>query len=793
MIRNNLKIAFRNLWKHQVFSFINVMGLSVGMTACFLIGLYVNFELSYDAIHSKSDRIYRLVTDLKTQSETLNLDVTSWSFAPHIKQDFPEVESFVRVNTANLSIKKGNVQFRDEKALFADSSFFNVFDFKLLRGNPETALKDHFNAVLSEKSAAKYFGKSDPIGKTLFITDKNLPVTITGVMADIPENSQIKADVLLSMSTFTQKLNNKLDENWGDFGTISYLVLKPGSLPSTLEKKLPAFMERHAGKMFKETHVLYTLFLEPLKRVHLYSTRNGEGKGSVTNVYTFLAIAIFILLIACINFINLSTARSAERAKEVGIRKSVGAGRVLLARQFVGESVLISLIAFAFTLLFSAALIPSFNDLAGKTVSPGILSDPLFLIALFALAVVIGVVAGIYPAFVISSFDPVQVLKGRFTTGLKGVLLRKMLVTVQFAISTILIIATLVVYVQMKFMRSRDLGFNKDQILVVDSGGDRQKDFFKQSLKSLPDVKSVSGASSTPGGAYDGAYSEIENKSGDLQVGHLGLYLVDFEYIPQYQLKMVAGRSFAKEFSTDTSEAMMINEAAVKLLGYSSPQDVIGKRFKQWGKEGKIIGVIKDFHYLSLHEKIKPLTMRIDLAECNFISIKISAGNTKATLGAIQAKWKAVMPGKPFSYYFMDEYFDRQYRSEERFEKLFFNFAALAIFISCLGLLGLASYNTAQRTKEIGVRKVMGASTGSIVSLLSKDFLKLVLLAFVIASPIAWYGMQNWLKNFAYQTEIKWWIFAIAAILSVVIAFATISFQSIRAALMNPVKSLRMD
>lgn len=793
MIKNHLKIALRSLWKHKIFSLINVLGLAVGMSACFLIALYVHFELSYDNFHSKADRIYRLVTDIKTPSETLEVDVSTWSTAPKLKDDFPEVEAFARINAANFKIRKENIQFKDERAFFADSSLFNVFDFKLIKGNPATVLKEQLSIVLTEKTAQKYFGNADPIGQILILSGSDLTATVTGVMKDIPVNSHIKADLFISMSTFTQRLNKDLDENWGDFGAVSYLLLKPGSSAKTLQNKLPAFLKNHAGKLFKESNVLYILSLEQLNRIYLHSSRGDHEKGSSKNIYIFSAIAVFILLIACINFINLSTARSAERAKEVGIRKSFGAGKMLLTRQFLSESVLVSLAAFFLAVLLSAVLIPWFNNLSGKTISNGILENPSFIAILFVSAILIGFLAGIYPAIVLSSFEPVKVLKGRFTSSLKGILLRKGLVTVQFSISIILIIATLIVYSQMTFMRSRDLGFSKDQMLIINAEGDANQQAFRQSLHGLPGVQATAAASSTPGGSFDGAYSEIENSHGDLQVGHLGLYLVDFDYIPLYKIKLVAGRSFAKAFSTDTTQAMVINEAASKLLGYNNPQQAIGRKFKQWGREGKIIGVIKDFHFTSLHEKIRPLTMRIDPVDARLISVKINGSNIKNTLAAIESKWKSFMPNRSFNYYFVDEFFDRQYRSEERFEKLFFNFSILAIFISCLGLLGLASYSTIQRTREIGVRKVLGASTANIVTLLSKDFLKLVLLSFFIASPLAWYGMHQWLQNFAYQTDIKWWIFPASAILSVCVAFATISFQSIRAAVMNPVDSLKIE
>ena len=793
MFKNYLKIALRNLWKHKVFSFINIMGLTVGMSACFLIFLYVNFELSYDAFNTKSDRIYRLVTDIKTPSETINAGITSWAFGPSIKSDFPEVEAFTRVSGGSFLVRKGDIKFQEDKTVMADSTLFQVFDFKLIKGDPKTALKDQLSIVFTEKAAKKYFGDADPVGQTLLLSGEGLPAKVTGVMKDIPENSQIKGDMFVSMTTMTQRFNKGLDDQWGNFGATTYLLLAPGSTKAALEKKFPAFLERRAGKTMKESQMYYKLFLEPLRDVYLKSTRDTAESGSMNNVYVFSVVAIFILLIACINFVNLTTARSVERAKEVGIRKVVGAPKMLVARQFISESILLCLIAFVFAVALSTALIPLFNNLSGKVISTGILDNLPFVAGMFIAAVLIGILAGIYPALVLSSFEPVVVLKGRFTTSVKGILLRKSLVTIQFAISIALIIATIVVYIQMDFMRNRDLGFSKDQMMIVNSQGDPKKDAFKQSLADITGVKSTAASSSVPGSGNPGAYSEIENKSGDLQIANLDLYFVDFDYIPQFGLKMAAGRPFSRDFGTDTTQAMVMNEAAVKLFGYSSPEEAIGRRFKQWGREGKIVGVVKDFHFRSLQETIKPLTMRIEPGGSELVSIKIDGGNIKETVAAVEQKWKTIMPNRPFSYYFMDEFFDRQYRSEERFEKLFFNFAILAIFISCLGLLGLASYSTMQRTKEIGVRKVMGASTGSIVGLLSKDFLKLVLIAFVIASPIAYYGMYRWLENFAYKTDIYWWIFAIAAFLSAAIAFATVSFQSIRAALMNPVKSLRSE
>ncbi|WP_153796210.1 ABC transporter permease [Foetidibacter luteolus] len=793
MLKNYFRIAFRNLWRHRVFSFINILGLTVGMTACFLIFLYVKFELSYDAFNSKADRIYRVVCDIKTPTETLNAGGPAWAVPPNAKDAFPEVEAFTRILGDEVLMRKGDIKFQQKDAVWADSALFNIFDFKLLKGNPKTALRDELSIVFSESAAKKYFGNTDPMGQTLLVTGDALPAKVTGVMKDIPENSQIKADVFLSMSTITGKFNRSLDSQWGNYGPRAYLLLKPHTTAKNLEAKFPAFLEARNGKEMKELQMYPTLFLEKLRDVYLHSTRDGSNSGNINNVYIFSIIAVFILLIACINFVNLTTARSAERAKEVGIRKVVGAAKSQLTRQFIGESVILCLIAFVLSVILAAILLPLFNNLAGKQVSDGIFSHPFYVLILFLAAVGIGLLAGFYPALVLSSFKPVVVLKGRFATGTKGILLRKGLVVAQFTISIALIIATLVVYNQMKYMRNQDLGFSKDQVLILDTNGDPAKNAFVQSLKSIPNVKSVALSGSVPGGGNPGAYSEVENKKGELQIANLDLYFVSFDYIPQYKIKMLAGRPFQGDFKTDTTQAMILNEAAIKMFGYSSPEQAIGKRFKQWGREGKIIGVMKNFHFRSLQQEIKPLSMRIELDACNLVSVNVSSANLPATLKAIENKWKTTIPNRPFDYFFLDEFFDKQYRSEVRFGNLFLNFAVLAIFISCLGLLGLASYSTIQRTKEIGVRKVMGASVANIVGLLSKDFLKLVLVSFFIAGPVAGYFMYKWLQDFAYRSNLSWWVFLAAGVLAVVIALATISFQAIKAAVTSPVKSLRSE
>jgi putative ABC transport system permease protein len=794
MLKNYLRTAFRNLWRHRGFSLLNIIGLTIGMVAFFLIFLYVRFELSYESMFSKADRIYRVVADIKTPTETINASVPAWAVPMHMRTEFQEVESAVRVITNdNWLVTKGDQHFEEKEVVDADSTFFSLFDFPLLKGNPKTALRDPNSIVLTETTAKKYFGNANPMGQSLTFGKEKLPGIVTGVMKDIPDNSMLKCSMIVSTTTFIKPGPNSLDEQWSNYGPYAFVLLKPGVNAKALESKLPAFLEKMSGSEMHKQQMIPTLSLERLRDVYLRSTRDGSKTGNITNVYIFSIIGAFILLIAGINFINLTTARSTERAKEVGIRKVLGAGKGQLSRQFIGESVILCLIAFLLAIGSTIALLPPFNNLAGKIINPGVFPPPADLLALLGVAVFIGIAAGVYPALVLSSFQPVAVLKGRFASGGKGSFLRKALVVVQFTIATGLIIGTLVVYNQMKYMRSQDLGFDKDQKLVMDTQGDSTKLVLKEEVSRLPGVLSTAMAGSMPGGGNPGAYSQIENVKGEMQIANLDLYFVDFDYIPQLKIRMAAGRPFLRQFMTDTTHAMILNEAAVKMFGYTKPEEAIGKKFSQWGRQGTIIGVVKDFHFRSLQEVIKPLSIRIEPGACDLLSVNVDGHHIPATIAAIEHKWKELLPDKPFNYFFLDEFFDKQYRSEDRFGTLFLYFAGLAIFISCLGLMGLASYSTVQRTKEIGIRKVVGASVGQIVYLLSRDFLRLVLLAFVVSAPIAWWLIEGWLKGFAYRIPVYWWIFAIAGTLALVIAILTVSFQAVKAAVANPVNSLRSE
>jgi len=793
MLKNYFKIAFRSLWRHKGFTILNIVGLAIGMAAFFLIFQYVRFEYSYDDFITKRDRVYRLATDIKSASGIQSNWTSSMPMAINLKREYPEIEDVVRLSGQSTLLKRGDVFFQEKRTIFADSALFNIFDFPLVEGDPATALREPFSVVLSVSTAKKYFGSTDPIGQALFFSDSGYNAKVTGVMKDLPENSTIKADLFVSMTTMKRfQRNANTDTLWGRQNTTSYLLLKPGASAAALESQFKSFIDRHMAATLKSSHQEEALSLEKLKDTY-WSSRGGWVSGSKINVYVFSLIGLFILLIACINFVNLTTARSAERAREVGIRKVIGAVRFQLMRQFLSESVLLCLIALVFASALAEALLPSFNLIAGKTVSTGVFSRPGELLDLMGIALIIGLLAGIYPALVLSGFRPIESLKGRFSSGTRGLLLRRGLVVFQFTISIFLIIGTAVVFLQLDYMRSRDLGFDKQQELVIDEHNDVHKLAFRQEVAKLPNVQSVALSGSVPGEGDYTANTSLENSRGEMKPTIVDLTYVDFGYLEQYKMKLLAGRFFDPHMATDTMEAMIVNEKAVEFLGYSRPEQALGRRFEQWGKKGVIIGVIGNYNFEGLQQEIRPLTICINLDDCNYLSAKVSTRDLPATIAAIRKAWEGIAPDKEFDYFFMNEQFDRQYRTEVKFGRLFVNFAVLAIFISCLGLLGLASYSTVQRTKEVGVRRVLGASVAGIVRLLSVEFLALVGIAFLVATPVAWYLMRKWMENFAYKVGLGWWIFIGAGVLAMVIAFATISYQAIRAAMANPVLSLRSE
>ena len=795
MLKNYFKIAFRNLWRHRGFSGLNIGGLAVGMAAAFLILLYVGFELSYDTMFPKKDRIHMLVSDLKTPSDSYQIPVVDWNVLGKITPLFPEIQSSTRILDMSLSIQKGTENFVEKRALAADSTFFKIFDLKLLEGNPNEALRAPLSLVLSQTGAQKYFGSENPLGKSLKIMNGKYTAQITGVMEDLPKNTQIQADYLLSLSTYTKIIDPSLDESWANYEPRGYVLLSEQANPKQLVSKINAFLEEVDGEKMKAANLFIKQDLEPITDVYLYSTRIGSGSPNINNVYIFGIVALFILLIAGINFINLTTARSVERAKEVGIRKVVGAQKKQLMLQFVGESLIITILAFILGIAITTLALPYFNTLAGQEVTTGIFSNWNYVGLFFGIALAIGLAAGTYPALVLSSFRPMNVLKGKFSTTRSGRFLRKALVVSQFSVAIILIIGTLIIYNQMHFMQSQNLGFVKDRLLVLDTDNNPKQQLLADYLKTNPNIISVGKSSTVPGGGGENssALSIMENSQEEDQTLTVDRYAIDDKYLDQLDIKLIAGRNFSRDFASDSTQALIVNEKVVDLLGYPSAADALGASFDQWGRKGQIVGVVANFHTASLQNQIEPLSFVFDTQQARLLTLKIAPSDLPETLAFVEKSWKRFLPNTHFEYYFLDEFFDRQYRAERRFSNLFLNFAVLAIFISCLGLLGLASYTTKQRRREIGVRKIVGASVPSIVNLLSKEFIKLVGIAFLIAVPIAWYGMHNWLQDFAYRIDIPVWIFAAAGILAIGIAILTVSFQAIKAAIANPVKSLRTE
>jgi putative ABC transport system permease protein len=801
MLKNYFKIAFRNLWRKRAYSFINVTGLAVGMACCFLIFLYVHFELSYDRFHQKADRIYRVVGDWRSSGETLHWYVTPGPLARSIKSEFPQVQEVTRFINGTVLIQKGNFKFQETHTIYADSSIFSVFDFPLQYGDPRTALKEPNSVVLSETAAQKYFGHSNPVGQHLLLTSLNLPGIVTGVMKDIPVSSHIKADMMVSMATYSRSLQPWVEQDWGSYLYSTYLLLSPGSDPAILQGKLPALVEKSEGTELRNKNSSYALRLEPLTSIYLHSSYGAPVSGNIDNVHILTVIGIFILLIAGVNFINLSTARSVERAKEVGIRKCAGAKSGQLIGQFLIESMLITVVAFTLALALCHFLLPLFNQLSGKTISGGIFDSMAYPFWLLMLALGVGLLAGVYPALVLSSFKPVVVLKGHFSSGSRGAILRKSLVVAQYTISISLIVSTIVVYSQLNFMQHQPLGFDKDQLLIVYDYGDRGALAFQKDIAAIPAVQSSTLTSTIPGRSYNSNGNDvwpddIENSKGKWQRIKLAFYNTDANFLPLYKIRLLAGRNFYKDTHNDSAN-VIINKTAALSLGYtvSTLGQLIGQRTRGSGDStfNTIIGIVDDFHFHSLREPIQPLCLQTDKGYWQFLTIKINTDNLPGTIRALAAQWQKSVPIRPFNYFFLDEDFNSQYNAEERFGRLFIYFSALALFISSLGLLGLSAYSTLQRTREIGIRKVLGASVSGIVGLLSGDFIRLVFLAFVIASPLSWLAMHRWLQGFAYRTTLNPGIFVLAGAGALLIAVLTISFQAIKAALANPVNSLRTE
>jgi putative ABC transport system permease protein len=810
MLRNYFKIAWRNLVRNKAFSAINITGLAAGLACFILIALYVTDELNFDRFNEKAERIYRLDSDIKIGGSSLKLAVMSDPMGATLKRDYPEVEAYTRF-FANYSrlVKKGNSFISEDDVVHADSTLFDVFTIPFLQGEPKHALTEPQSVVITESAAKKYFGTPDALGKQIEIKEgKNHFFKVTGVIKDFPKAASFHFDFIMSMHNVDYEFGNYLSNNFPTF-----IVLKEGTDYKKFDKNfkqvinkyvLPQakdFMQIKSMEEFEKGGNKLEIFLTPLTSIHLHSDKMGEfeANSSIQYVYIFAAVALFVLLIACINFMNLSTARSANRSREVGIRKVLGSERKALITQFLVESIITVLIALVFAIIIAAFVLPLFNDIAAKQLTLSSLLFGKIGIVLLLIPFVVGALAGSYPALYMSSFKPIAVLKGKINAGFKKSTFRSVLVVFQFAVSVVLIIGTIIIYRQLDYIQTTKLGFNRDQVLVVNTtnaNGDEAARTFKNEILQLSGVKSGTIAGFLP--VANSARNDNTFSTGTVMDNHNALNMqnwrVDYDYLQTLGMELVSGRNFSKDFGSDSS-AIIINEAALKLTGFNDP---IGKTL--YGGDGPdnklvphtIIGVVKNFHFESLRSNIGPLCLRLGNSNWQ-MAFKISTNKIAPLLSQVENKYKAIFPGLPFSYQFLDDSFGQMYRTEQRAGKVALVFAVLTIMIACLGLFGLATYMAEQRTKEIGVRKVLGASVSTIVNLLSKDFLKLVAIATVIAIPTAWLAMHTWLQDFAYRTDLGWWIFAVAAIIVAVIAIATVSTQAIKAALANPVKSLRTE
>ncbi len=815
MIKNYIKIAWRNLLKNKTFSLINIVGLASGLACFILIALYVADELNYDKFNEKASRIYRVNSDIVFGGNNLHLGVTADPMGAMLKKDCPEVEEYVRFYTSSGSklVKKGNSFISEDNVGHADSTLFNVFTLPAIAGDTKTALNEPNTVVLTESTAKKYFGTTDVVGKTIETNDNTSTVyKITAVIKDIPKNAHFNFDFIFSM--------DNADYTWGQYTShnfFTYLLLKDGADPKVFDKRFTQYIDKYVFPELKQGMDVKSMdevkrsgnkleySLMPLTDIHLHSDRFPEMgvNGNIQYVYIFSAVALFVLLLACVNFMNLSTARSANRAKEVGIRKVLGTEKRSLVGQFLTESTLMAVISLVFAIGIVWLTLSYFNDLSGKELSIKDLLNPAYLIILLLLPVAVGLLAGSYPAFFLSSFKPITVLKGKMSTGFKRSTLRNVLVVFQFATSIVLIIGTIIVYRQLNFIQTTKLGFHKEQILVVNNTyalGTNAK-AFKNEIAKLTGVTGSTFAGYLPvsnSSRSDYTYSKDAVMDSKNMLSSQ-TWKIDYDYINVLGMEIIKGRNFSKEFGSD-SNAIIINETAAKVLGYDDP---IGKKVYSTYDDAasapgnvpnsfNIIGVVKNFHFESLRQPVAPLMFKLG-DRTGATAFKVNTVDIKNLLSKVEDKWKSMAAGLPFSYQFLDESFDNMYKVEQRTGKLGLTFAIIAILIACLGLFGLATYMAEQRIKEIGVRKVLGASVTNITTMLSTDFLKLVLVAAVFAFPLAWYAMNTWLQDFAYRINIGWWVFALAGIIALLIALLTVSSQAIKAALSNPVKSLRTE
>lgn len=815
MFKNYLKTAWRIIKHHKVYSAINILGLAIGIAACLLILQYVSYELSYEDFQVNKDRIYRVQQDRYDNGKLS----TQWAAGAYpvgnsFKNAIPEIEDYVKViPNGRLTAEVNNQPVNIDKIYFATNSFFSVFTYPLVGGNKKEALKEPFNVALSETTAKRVFGSTDVVGKTLQLNRKD-NYTITAVYKDAPANTQLKPDLLISYETFknwtTDSSGNGPETAWLWDGCLTYLLLRKDADPAVVEKKFVPIVEKSvAGEVkrlnagtYDPQHPGVIYHLQPLTNIHLYShymlepAENGDGK----TVYLLLGIAFFIVVIAWVNYINLATARAITRAREVGVRKAVGSQRRQLILQFLSESALLNGFALVLAILMVFIAIPGFNALSGQQLSFSLFSQPEFWIALVSLFLVGIFFSGLYPAFVLSGFKPIEVLKGKMGSTNQSRLLRKSLVVFQFTASLFLLIGTVTVYRQIQFMRNQSLGMDINQTLVItgpivgnDSTYLQRMTAFKEELQRQSSIRDIAVSTSIPGEAVGWNAGGIklvgQNESKQNQYRIIG---VDYDYIKTYGLKIIAGRAFSKDFGTDR-KAVIFNRKGLQQLGLDKPEEAIGKKIDFWGEQYEIVGVTENFHQQSLREAYEPLIFRLIPDVHEYFSVKTNAASVQKSIDFIKTEWSKFFPGNTFEYFFLDDHFNAQYKADQSFGQVFTFFTSLAILVACLGLFGLVSFTTLQRKKEIGIRKVLGASVINVLKLLFGEFALLLIIAFAIAVPIAWFTTSNWLQNYSFRVDLQWTYFVVPFIAIIAIALITVSFQSIKAAIANPVKSLRTE
>ena len=788
MFKNYFLMAFRNLKKHRTYTLINVFGLALGLSAAILILLYLQFEISYDRFHEHADSIYRVcIRHLQEGRSERESHVFTPPIGPDMKKDFPEVEDYVRMSTLRIAyLNVDNRAFKVEDICYASPGLFEVFSFKLKSGDPQKALADPFSIVLSERTAERIFGSKDPMGETIQIGPEDL-YKITGIVEDPPPNSSIQFNALVSFATLYASPIMAMDWNGGN-QIITYVKLRKNASASSVEEKFPDFLWRNINQRIAKYGWKNEAYLQPLKKIHFYY--DASSRTALVNFYTFSAVAIFILFIACINFVNLTTARAARRAREVGIRKAIGAHRGNLIRQFLGESLVMTILAFSVGIGAAFILTPTYNQLLNKELNPIELINFTSIFGLLFLILLVGIASGIHPAFYLSSFQPAKTLKGVFDSARGKRKFRNVLVVFQFMISVTLIICTLLIRNQLRYIKNVEIGYNRENMVIVplaDQDLRTKTEEMRAELLSIPGIVQASASSDVPHNGFTSNGYIPEGYSHSIMIHALD---ADEHFLETYGIDMVIGRNFSKEFGTDR-DAYLINETLAEQLGWDNP---LGKTIRRNG-DRTVIGVVKDFQFATLHNKIEPLLITNTpwRKEFDYLSIKINTDNIPATLGSIEKVYKQFSPLIPFEYFFLDDAFDRLYKSEERFEKIFQYFSLLAICIALLGLFSLSAYSAQQKSKEIGIRKVLGATVPQILSLFSRETIVLILVANALACPVALFVIQRWLGNFAYRNSISAWAFVLAFFGSMATAFLTISYQSLKAALKKPADELRSE